>query len=70
MLETNRVYKHHSGKKYTLVGVSNLKATKESYRKDAFYVDEDNVLWSRPVEEFEKGFELTEEKPWIVLKTD
>tara|TARA_B100002019_G_C20887708_1_gene411890 strand:+ start:185 stop:397 length:213 start_codon:yes stop_codon:yes gene_type:complete len=70
VLNTNRVYKHHSGKKYILLGISNLEATKESYKKDAFYIDEDNVLWSRPVEEFEKGFELTEEKPWIVLKTD
>lgn len=64
MLETNKVYKHYKGNLYVLLAISNLKATKDDYRKDAIYVDIEGNTWSRPIEEFEKNFELTDQTPW------
>lgn len=53
-LEVNKVYKHRSGTLYTLVAISNLEATKDSWHQQAVYVDESGVIWSRPAEEFEE----------------
>ena len=66
-LEINRVYQHKSGKLYTLIAISNLEATKEGWEKQAVYVDKDNVVWTRPLKEFEEKMQLTDEKIFSVI---
>lgn len=59
-LKINRVYQHKSGSLYTLLAVSNLKATKDGWEQQAVYIDKDNVVWTRPAKEFEKKMQLTD----------
>lgn len=64
----NKVFEHYSGNLYVLIGVSNQQATKSGYEEQAFYVDENMVMWSRPLKAFEKNFTVTDKEPWIVIK--
>lgn len=64
----NKVFKHQSGNLYVLIGISNLKAIKNGYNQEAFYIDQKMQTWSRPIKEFMEKFEETKERPWIVIK--
>lgn len=66
-LEINRVYQHRSGKLYTLIAVSNLGATRDGWEQQAVYVDENNVVWTRPLKEFEEKMQLTDKKIFSVI---
>lgn len=72
MVSINRVYQHHSGSKYCVIGISNQKATKNGWNQEAVYIDEDGNLWTRNAEDFEDSqkFTLTDDKSFAKIVLD
>ncbi|UQT03651.1 hypothetical protein KODAMA_01840 [Serratia phage vB_SmaM-Kodama] len=56
-IKSASLYRHHSGKIYQVITLSNMKVTKPEYKETVTYRDiESGTIYSRPLEEFTKSF--------------
>lgn len=52
------VCRHHSGKVYTIIELTNTKRLSDAFPVTVVYMGTNGNMWSRPLSEFEEKFEV------------